>query len=156
MKLGRFVPLLAGLAAVSLAAGCGSTSSPPSQSSSGSTTLSVPGAATPTPAIATAIPTAATSGSLSGTWSGSYSGAFTGSFNLTWTQTGSSLSGSIDLTPGGTESLTGTVSGNTLQFGAVGSEAITYNGTVSGDSSMSGGYSVAGMGGGSWTASKTS
>ena len=76
--------------------------------------------------------------------------------NLTWTQTGSSLSGSIDLTPGGTESLTGTVSGNTLQFGAVGSEAITYNGTVSGDSSMSGSYSVAGMGGGSWTASKTS
>src|ERR1035437_4650022 len=129
MKLRGFVPLLAGLAAVSLVAGCGSSSGPPTQSSSSTTTTSAPAAATSAPATAT--PTAA-SGSLSGTWSGSYTGAFTGSFTLNCTQSGSALSGSITLTPGGTETISGTVNGSIIAFGAVGSEAITYNGTVSG------------------------
>ena len=134
MKLRRFVPLLAGLAAVSLAAGCGSTSSPrprppqvpppcPCRERRRRHRRSPrPSRRPPPPGRCRARgrgPTAAPSPARP---------------NLTWTQTGSSLSGSIDLTPGGTESLTGTVSGNTIQFGAVGSEALTYNGTVSGDS----------------------
>ncbi|MGD1054419.1 MAG: hypothetical protein ABR950_11435 [Candidatus Dormibacteria bacterium] len=155
MKLRGFVPLLAGIAAVGWAAGCGSTSSPPTQSSSGSisTTASAPAA---TSTQATSAPTATAGGPLSGTWSGSYSGAFTGTFTLNWTESGSSLSGNIDLSPGGSESISGTVTGSSIQFGAVGSEAITYNGTVSGGASMSGDYSVIGTSGGSWTASKTS
>src|ERR1039458_5671364 len=131
MKLRGFVPLLAGLAAVSLVAGCGSSSGPVTQSSSGTTITSAPAAATSAPAPAP--PTAAAaSGSLTGTWSGSYTGAFTGSFTLNCTQSGSALSGSITLTPGGTETISGHVHGSTIAFGAVGSEAITYNGTVSG------------------------
>ena len=63
-----------------------------------------------------------------------------------------SLSGNIDLSSIGTETITGTVSGSTLNFGAVGSEVITYTGTVSG-SSMSCSYTVQGAGGGNWTAS---
>ena len=34
---------------------------------------------------------------LSGTWSGTYSGAYHGSFTLNWKQSGSSLSGTIEL-----------------------------------------------------------
>jgi hypothetical protein len=154
MRIRSFVPLLAGLAAVSLAA-CGSTSSSPTQSSSSSTTASAPPAATSIPATATATPTATASGPLSGTWSGSYTGAFSGTFTLTWQESSSKLSGTIDLSPGGTETLTGTVNGSSIQFGFVGSESITYTGTVSG-SSMSGSYQVQGAGSGSWTASQTS
>src|ERR1017187_7064906 len=102
MKLRGFVPLLAGLAAVSLVAGCGSSSGPVTQSSSGTTITSAPAAATSAPPTA-----AAASGSLTGTWSGSYTGAFTGSFTLNCTQSGSALSGSITLTPGGTETISG-------------------------------------------------
>lgn len=155
MKLHRYVPLLVGLAAVTLAAGCGSTSSTPTQSSSSSTAPPAATSAPATSAPATPTPTAAASGSLTGAWSGNYTGAFSGSFTLNWTELGSSLSGNIDLSSIGTETITGTVSGSTLNFGAVGSEAITYTGTVSG-SSMSGSYTVQGAGGGNWTASQTS
>jgi hypothetical protein len=95
---------------------------------------------------------------LSGTWSGQYGGTFTGTFKLSWTQSGSNLNGTIDLNPGGTSPLNGTVSGNSITFGTVGSQAITYTGTVSGDS-MSGNYKVHtanGTVGGSWSANKTS
>jgi hypothetical protein len=71
-----------------------------------------------------------------------------------WTESGSALSGTIDLSSIGTETITGNVSGSSITFGAVGSEAITYTGTISG-SSMSGSYSVQGAGTGSWTASQS-
>src|SRR5439155_12946883 len=81
-------------------------------------------------------PTAA--GDLSGTWSGQYSGAYQGTFTLTWTQSGSKLNGTIDLASlGGTVPINGTVDGNKISFGTVGSTDITYSGSVSGDS-MSG------------------
>jgi hypothetical protein len=47
------------------------------------------------------------------------------------------------------------VQGGAIQFGTVGSAAITYSGSVSGNS-MSGTYQVANGGSGSWSASKTS
>ena len=99
-------------------------------------------------------PSAATT-DLSGTWSGKYDGAFNGTFTLTWTQTNSKLTGSIELSTAGTLNLNGVVTGNTIQFGTVGSTAITYSGTVSGDS-MSGTYQVNGSTGGNWSATKTS
>ena len=82
----------------------------------------------------------AAGGPLSGTWSGKYSGAFHGTFTLHWTQTGSKLSGTINLSTQRSKlSLNGTVRGSTIRFGTVGSAAITYTGTVSGKS-MSGSY----------------
>ncbi len=91
---------------------------------------------------------------LAGAWSGSYGGAFSGTFKLHWTQTGSSLSGKITLSSPkkGTYTVTGSVSGSAISFGAVGAGA-TYTGSVSGNS-MSGNYKSP-LGGGTWTATKT-
>ena len=114
-------------------------------------------------AIAASSATAGTSGpqtraaqsSLSGAWSGNYSGAYHGTFTLQWTQRGSKLSGTIKLStsPGAKLALTGTVRGSTIRFGTVGSQAITYSGSVSGKS-MSGTYKTPG-GGGPWSAHKS-
>jgi hypothetical protein len=91
---------------------------------------------------------------LAGTWSGKYSGAFSGTFTLHWTRSGSSLTGSITLSnPSGKYSVTGSVSGSAIKFGAVGAGA-TYTGSVSGNS-MSGRYKTP-RGVGTWSAQKTS
>jgi hypothetical protein len=93
---------------------------------------------------------------LSGTWAVKYSGAFTGTFTLTWHGSGSTLSGNIRLTTAATTlHLNGTVNGNKITFGTVGSTEITYHGTVSGDR-MAGTYQVAGSHGGPWSASRSS
>jgi hypothetical protein len=100
-------------------------------------------------------------GPLSGKWSGNYSGAFSGTFKLTWVQLGQNLSGTIMVSglnnvPTG---IHGTVRGTSIRFGTVGSQAITYSGSVSGHS-MSGAWQMhAGsrsLGGGSWSAAKSS
>lgn len=99
------------------------------------------------------------SGPLSGNWSGSYSGSFSGTFTLSWAELGTKLNGTIKIsgfsnvpTP-----LKGKVHGHSIEFGTVGSRAITYSGSFSG-STMSGTWSMqAGgrsLGGGSWQASK--
>jgi hypothetical protein len=91
---------------------------------------------------------------VAGTWSGKYSGAYSGTFVLHWRQTGTKLRGSIKLSrPSGTYPITGSVTGSSIRFGAVGAGA-TYTGSVSGKS-MSGRYKTA-QGGGAWSASKTS
>jgi hypothetical protein len=93
-----------------------------------------------------------TAASLAGTWSGQYSGAFSGTFTLHWTGSGSTLSGSITLSkPAGTYSVTGSVKGSAISFGAV-SAGAKYSGSVSG-TSMSGSYTSP-AGGGSWSAHK--
>ena len=103
----------------------------------------------------------APSTSLSGKWSGTYSGAYNGTFKLTWQQSGQNLSGTIMISGFGNAptNLHGTVQGASIRFGTVGSEAITYTGSVSGKS-MSGTWKIkAGsrsLGGGSWKASKSS
>jgi hypothetical protein len=95
----------------------------------------------------------APTGGLSGTWSGRYSGAFQGTFILTWQQSGSNLSGTIKLSsPAESLRITGNVNGSSIRFGAVG--AVTYSGSVSGNT-MSGTYRSR-IGGGSWSATKTS
>ena len=116
-------------------------------------TPTTPGASSPP---ASAPPSSGTD--LSGTWSGHYSGAFNGTFTLDWQQSGSKLSGTIHLSSGGSPHINGTVNGDTIRFGTVGSTAITYSGSVSGNS-MSGTYKVqtgSGSVGGPWSASKTS
>jgi hypothetical protein len=96
---------------------------------------------------------------LSGSWSGTYGGTFSGTFKLHWTQTGSKLEGTITITYKGQSkksNVTGKVSGGTISFGAVGpAGVISYTGTASGTSSMSGQYKTP-AGGGNWSANKTS
>jgi len=75
---------------------------------------------------------------------------------LRWTQAGSKLTGTINLsTAPGATSINGSVVNGRIQFGTVGSQAITYTGAVSGGT-MSGRYSVAGGAGGSgsWSATR--
>ena len=98
---------------------------------------------------------------VSGTWSGSYSGSFTGTFKLTWKEAKSKLSGTIAISGFGNvpTSINGSLKGASIKFGTVGSESITYSGSVAG-SSMSGSWKMrAGgraVGTGSWKASKSS
>jgi hypothetical protein len=141
---------LAGLT-VMVVAGCGSSTDATSPTPSIPQTSPPTAAPTPTPtAIATPTPAPATV-DLSGTWTGQYSGPFNGTFTLKWTQSGSSLDGTIALSsPADNLHISGTVTGSAISFGAVG--VVTYSGTVSG-SSMSGSYTdVANGQSGSWSA----
>jgi hypothetical protein len=105
-----------------------------------------------TPASTTTAP--ATAGDLTGTWNGTYNGSYSGTFTVKWTQSGSNVDGTIALSSvGTTEQLNGTVSGDKITFGTVGSFAVTYSGTFSG-SSMSGTYNVTGSPAGNWSATK--
>lgn len=126
------------------------------QTTATQSSATTPAATTPT-ATAQASSTSAVAGDLSGTWSGKYSGDYHGTFTLTWQQSGSKLSGTIELPSlGGSLPVNGTLEGDTISFGTVGSQEITYSGSVSG-SSMSGTWQLGGgAGGGSWSASKTS
>jgi hypothetical protein len=113
----------------------------------------------PASAAAAASTSATTATELAGKWSGTYGGAYQGTFILSWRQSGSKLSGTITISaPAGTLAIHGTVVGGAIRFGTVGSLAITYSGTVSGNS-MSGTYQVkaaSGAAGGPWQAAKTS
>jgi hypothetical protein len=142
------IVLVATLAVVTAAC---SKSSPPAETTTSSAASVIPSSPPPTSEATTPAPTGM---DLSGTWKGSYSGSFSGTFTITWTQTGNKLSGSIDLSTDGTPDINGTIAGDTLQFGTVGSSAITYTGTVNGDS-MAGSYKVGGAAGGSWNATKS-
>jgi hypothetical protein len=151
-----------GAAVVAMAAcsSSGSTndqSSTPNLTSAAQTTAaqsSASVAVTSTSAAPSSVPAALSA--LSGTWHGQYTGSYSGTFVLSWQQSGATLTGTIALsTAGATVPIHGMVSGSAINFGTVGSSAITYTGSVSGNS-MSGNYQVAGAAGGSgtWTASK--
>jgi hypothetical protein len=91
---------------------------------------------------------------LAGKWRGHYSGAFSGKFTLHWKQTRSKLSGSITLSkPKGTYSISGSVHGKKIKFGAV-TVGATYKGSWSG-AKMSGTWNSP-QGGGHWSAHKVS
>jgi len=142
-------------AAVALAlAACSSSSS-----TATSPTAAAPAATSTTASAPTTTSAAAPAATgLTGTWSGQYSGAYQGTFKLTWRQSGSRLSGTIQLSnPPDTLGIHGSVQGGSIRFGTVGGTAITYTGTVSGNS-MSGNYQVQtgnGTVGGPWSASKS-
>jgi hypothetical protein len=148
----------------SLIAACSSSSkgkSPDSTSRPAATTIAATSSAPIASAASTPVsapPSTAAIGALdlSGTWNGRYSGAFSGTFVLKWTQAGGKLTGTINLsTAPGALPINGTVTDGHIQFGTVGSTAITYTGSVS-KSSMSGNYKVAGNAAtGSWTATKS-
>jgi hypothetical protein len=148
--------VVVGLAVVATAA-CSSSKSGNDQSSTPNLTSA---AQTTTSAAVTSTSSAAPPSSsapattLSGTWHGQYAGSFSGTFVLIWQESGGNLTGTIALsTVGGTVPIHGSVSGSSINFGTVGSSAITYTGSVSGNS-MSGNYQVAGGGSGTWSATK--
>lgn len=146
----KFLAPIVAIAAIALA-GCSAsttTGTPTPASTLASTPTPIP---TPTPTTSQTPPSV----DLSGTWTGQYSGPFNGTFSLTWTQSGSVLNGSIALSsPHDTLHISGNVTGSSISFGAVG--VVTYSGTVSGNSSMSGSYTdVANGHAGSWSAAKS-
>lgn len=135
------------------AVACSSATTP--SSSSSAPTTAPPASSSPAAQASSPAPT----GGLSGKWSGHYSGAYSGTFTVTWVQSGSTLSGTIDLSDlGGKVPINGTVNGDSITFGTVGSMEIQYSGSVSG-SSMSGTYKIqtsSGSVGGPWSASRSS
>jgi hypothetical protein len=133
-----------------------STSAPPPPSTA--PVAATPAASASASGSASAPAAAAASAGLSGTWSGTYSGPYQGTFTQTWRQSSSLLSGTIKLSnPPGTLPIHGTVAGGAIRFGSLGSLAITYSGTVSGNS-MSGTYQVhaGNSASGPWSASRAS
>ena len=153
MRSTRILIFTAGLGAalmVTLAA-CSGSSPAETQSPTGATTISSTSGA---PAVTTPS-TVATDSGLSGTWSGNYSGANQGTFTLTWQESGSKLTGTIDISsPSATYDISGAVEGNSIRFGTLGAGAVTYSGSVSGDT-MSGTYQAP-NGNGTWQAAKAS
>jgi hypothetical protein len=159
MRSIRNIGVTAALAAVLGLALAACSSSPNGSTNTPTPARSKPPAAPP--AVATSTPAAA---GLTGTWSGQYSGTFHGTFNVTWTQSGSNLTGAIKISnknPDSTDDLPiqGTVNGSSITFGTLGAVVaapITYSGSVSGDS-MSGTWQMqGGQGSGSWNATKSS
>ncbi len=146
-------------AAMAVTLGACSASGSTATQHAASSRSAAPASDSATPASSTPAPVAAgTASGLSGKWTGQYSGSYAGTFILRWQATGSQLSGTIQLSfPQTAEHVTGTVAGGSIRFGTVGSSAITYSGTVSGNS-MSGTYQVhdARNSGGQWSASKSS
>jgi len=144
----RFLALILALAAFALG-GCSASTT------SGTPTPAATATETPTPSpIPTPTPTASQTplSTLSGNWTGQYSGPFNGTFVLRWTQSGAALTGQITLSsPHESLQISGNVTGSSINFGAVG--VVTYTGTVSGSSSMSGSYTdIANGHMGSWSA----
>jgi len=145
---GTKLTLTIGAAALLLAA----CSSPSTSGKTPTNTTAHTAAAQPSAVAASSAPAAA--GPLTGTWNGHYGGSYQGTFVLHWHQSGSKLSGRIHISnPASSLPIHGSVGGGSIQFGTVGSYAITYSGTVSG-TSMSGTYKVGGAQGGNWSASK--
>jgi len=145
--------LVAGAMTATVALALAACSSP-SSGDSGGTGTTAPSSA---PATKAAASNPKAPGALSGRWSGHYSGSYNGTFTVRWHQSGTHLHGTIHISnPADTMPINGTVHGNAIRFGTVGSTAITYKGIVSGRS-MSGTYKVhaaSGTSGGPWSASK--
>ena len=109
---------------------------------------------------ATTATSATATGGLTGAWSGTYQQtsptADSGTFAINWQQSGSNLTGTINI-PGACNAcpISATVNGTSVTFGVVALGGITYTGTVAG-SSMSGTYATADSSyKGTWKASKT-
>ncbi len=170
----RAVILAAGL--ILVVGACTATASPSPTTPPASPLPSLVTAASLPPVQPTAAPTAISSpvpsaspapsapAGLAGTWNGTWQDVtpdqVAGTFALTWTQNGSTLTGSILVK--GTPCLTaaavsGTINGSTISFGAVsGTQTVVYDGSISG-TTMTGTYTAPAAcvdAKGTWTATK--
>jgi len=98
------------------------------------------------------------SSTVDGKWNGSYqpNGGGSGDFSVTFTQTGSSLDGTLSISVACLDGakVTGKVNGDSIDFGSVqGQCTVDYKGTIKGDQ-MSGTYGLGQGTAGTWTASK--
>jgi hypothetical protein len=98
------------------------------------------------------------SSTVDGKWNGSYqpSGGGSGDFSVTFTQTGSSLDGTLSISVACLDGakVTGKVNGDSIDFGSVqGQCTVDYKGTIKGDQ-MSGTYGLGQGTAGTWKASK--
>jgi len=116
--------------------------------------------ATATATLAVSTPPVGLNGTWNGTWQDTSPDQAGGTFVLTWTQNGSALAGNIVVkgTPClSAATVTGSVNGSSISFGAVsGTNTVTYNGTISGDT-MKGGYTAPSAcedAQGTWTATR--
>jgi len=138
-----------------LLAACSSSSS----SSAASTTAGGTEATTaPSSSSFEATGSPVSSSTVDGKWNGSYqpNGGGSGDFSVTFTQTGSSLDGTLSISVACLDGakVTGKVNGDSIDFGSVqGQCSVDYKGKISGDQ-MSGTYDVGGGVGGTWKASK--
>ena len=154
MRTIRSSMLVAAMAAGMALVACGG-GSPDTTPTQGAT--SAPAATTP-PATQPAAGAAA--GTWTGTWESDVFDGLSGTFEMTFTQSGNSLSGPITVDNADcitTGTVTGTLAGSQIEFGAVkASTTITYTGTLSGDS-MSGTYDSAECGNdkGTWEANRS-
>jgi len=130
-------------------------------SSSSSSAASTPAEATsaaPSSSSFSSTGSPVSSSTVDGKWNGSYtpSGGGSGDFSVTFTQTGSSLDGTLSISVACLDGakVTGKVNGDSIDFGSVqGQCSVDYKGKISGDQ-MSGTYDVGGGVGGTWKASK--
>lgn len=153
-----------------LSAGCSSsgspakTQTPPSVATRGPSSQPVSSApASTSPPPAATSPAAA--GRLAGTWTGTYASkkfsSTQGSFEVVFTQRGSAISGTIKLDAACvvTGTVSGTLTGDTIDFGAVKGQgrAVNFTGSVAGNR-MQGTYrsgASCGNDNGTWTASRS-
>jgi hypothetical protein len=143
-----------------LLAACSSSSSTSSQPPSSV----VPGGGiptTPAPASSSFSSTGSpvsTSTDISGKWNGSYqpNGGGSGTFSVTFTQTGSSLDGTLSIAVSclNGAKVTGKVNGDSIEFGSVNGQcSVDYKGKINGDQ-MSGTYGLGAGTAGTWKATK--
>jgi hypothetical protein len=147
------VVILACCAALAACSGGGS----PTVSSSAPTQVAG-GSSTGAPAPSTPAATGGTAASLlDGTWDGTWrSAGQSGTFSISWTETGSTLDGTLSISVPCLDgaNITGTVNGGSIQFGSVkGQCQVDYSGSINGDQ-MSGTYNLSGAAGGTWKATK--
>jgi len=151
--LRAFGVLLLGATLLAACSSSTSTSSPPVGGTTTSTATD-----TSSPPASSPASSGGSTGDLAGTWNGSWkdSANDTGNFSVDFTQTGSSLKGTlsipIDCLDGA--KVTGEVNGNSIEFGSVQGQChVEYKGSVNGDQ-MSGTYEISQGQGGTWKASK--
>jgi hypothetical protein len=138
-----------------LLAACSSSSS----SSAASTTAGGTEATTaPSSSSFEATGSPVSSSTVDGKWNGSYqpNGGGSGDFSVTFTQTGSSLDGTLSISVACLDgaNVTGKVNGDSIDFGSVqGQCTVDYKGTIKGDQ-MSGTYGLGQGTAGTWKASK--
>ena len=138
-----------------LLAACSSSSS----SSAASTPAGGTDAATaPSSSSFEATGSPVSSSTVDGKWNGSYqpNAGGSGDFSVTFTQTGSSLDGTLSISVACLDGakVTGKVNGDSIDFGSVqGQCTVDYKGTIKGDQ-MSGTYGLGQGTAGTWKASK--
>ena len=139
-----------------LLAACSSSSSSSAASTPAGGTEATTTAPSPSSFEATGSPVS--SSTVDGKWNGSYqpNGGGSGDFSVTFTQTGSSLDGTLSISVACLDGakVTGKVNGDSIDFGSVqGQCTVDYKGTIKGDQ-MSGTYGLGQGTAGTWKASK--